>query len=770
MNYLENLDWNGIVEQLSEAATSERVRVQLRKTGPLLNKQEITLRFSQTEEMLQILHTGVRPSMESLDFYSPWSERLKRSATLNLLELKDVRKFCAEALALKNSLENYKSKWILSLSEVFPDTEPPLSTLDHLMTAEGEIRSDASETLSRLLRDKNELEKQIRTQLDRLVKSHSMENVLQDRYVTNREGRWVLPVKSGMQHQLGGIIHDVSQTKQTVFMEPQEVVQQNNSLRQINSSIEEEIQRLLIQTSRYLQSQLTNFQTAFTLMEDCDARLSQAHLALKTQAHPCEISDAELELIGVRHPLLVIQKGLEKIVPNDLHLSNDKKTMILSGPNAGGKTVLLKSIGLACHMARCGLLVSCEPNSRIPLFESVISIIGDAQRVESDLSTFAGHLKLLSQADQAAGPRTLLLIDEICGATDPEEGSALACAFVEAYATKGAFSLITSHLAPLKKNWNERFQLMQASLEFREDQGVPTYRLLTGVIGRSFALRTAKRVGIREDLLERATTFLSPERKELEIQMDELENYKQSLLKAQEDLEIQKKSVEDQKAKYFKLIDQFRAERDLWLKKSLQKSEQRVEDYFQSLKEERKNKSPIEVKMELPEIVRGTRTQKIESAEEFAQKFPPGSKIFIPSLNQEGIIQGTPNSKGQLPILAQSMRLFLPWEQLMPPRSFDNPTQKILRKSGVTTSFSNEEKTLDLRGLRVEEALAKIDRELDAAMMSKQGRLQIIHGHGTDSLKKSIRASLSRSPYVRTWKAGDDLTGGDGVTWVELDI
>ncbi len=392
-----------------------------------------------------------------------------------------MRSFCLEALALREALTPVENEWARRISTSLMNAEEPLSAIDQILTPGGEIRSDASETLFRLYREKEKLAREVQTTLDRLVKDHQMENVLQDKYVTTRDGRWVLPVRSGMQHHLPGVIHGSSQTKQTVFMEPEKVIPTNNRLRQIEVEIEDEIERLLTELSHYLTSQASDIESSRMLMEECDVRFSQAQFSTLVSAHPIEFSTDSVELMEVRHPLL--QLSGKKVISNTVILEGQKGILLLSGPNAGGKTVLLKSIGLAAQMARCGLPICASENSKIPFFQDILIGIGDAQSVDEELSTFAAHLKILGKAASLHGRQNLILIDEICGSTDPEEGSALARSFIETFSNNDVFAVVTSHLGPLKSGWDEQSRVLNGSLEYDSKTGRPTYQFIAGIPG-----------------------------------------------------------------------------------------------------------------------------------------------------------------------------------------------------------------------------------------------------------------------------------------------
>ncbi|MBX3019904.1 MAG: Smr/MutS family protein, partial [Bdellovibrionaceae bacterium] len=636
---------------------------------------------------------------------------------------------------------------------------------------------DASETLYRLTREKENTARQVQTHLDRLVNDHQMQNYLQDKYVTTREGRWVLPVRSGSQHSVKGVIHGSSHTKQTVFMEPEVVIPLNNRLRQVEVEIEDEIERLLEQLSHYLAGQSESFASSKQVLLDADIGLAKAQWSALIRAQSFEFTDDEITLNEVKHPML-IANGKEPVA-NSVRLTPEKSILLLSGPNAGGKTVLLKSIGLAAQMARAGLPIAAGEGSKLPFFDRVHIGIGDAQNVGEELSTFAAHLKILDAATRLQGRRNLILVDEICGSTDPEEGSALARAFIKTFSNNEVFAVVTSHLGPLKSGWDDSDRVLQGSLEYDAKSGRPTYNFIQGIPGDSLAIQTARRVGIPADIVERAVEFLSPTSKARLNAMDEIDRMRGDLHTLQDILKKEQNRAKFEKEKYEKMRAELEKEKENLLAKAVRQAEKKIEDMIAAAKVEqtfKRHSALQEIKRELPEIVKSrpgpgqSATVQVATPEEFGKRYPPGTKVFVPSLNQDGIIQSLPNGKGEILVLSNSIQLRLPWTELRPPQHAVNPTAELVRRSSgqVTVALSDADRTLDLRGMTVEEAISSLEMGLDNAANSQEDRIKVIHGHGTEALKKAVRTYLSRSVYVKKWKAGSPEQGGDGVTWAEL--
>lgn len=788
---LTSLDWSEILRIIQKNATSSASKEKVAQLKPFVSEEVALKSVREIFSAISLIQLGVRPFMESLDYFEVWHSRVRKQAVLKTIELRDVRSFCLETLALSEATSLIDNEWAITVRAGLMNADEPLSAIDQIMTPNGEIRSDASEKLYQLFREKESLSKQVENTLDKLVNAHQMQNLLQDKYVTTREGRWVLPIRSGMQHFTPGVIHGSSQTKQTVFMEPEAIVPLNNRIRQIEVEIDEEIERILTEISEYLHGLKANFASTRELLEKVDICLAKAQWSLKIEAQEFSFCEGFLELNEVRHPLLAFgrsqaaeahgfaAKSIEPVVANSVRLDSKKSILLLSGPNAGGKTILLKSIGIAAQMARCGLPIPAHPSSKLPFFKEIRVGIGDSQSVDENLSTFAAHLKILNSASQLMGPENLILIDEICGSTDPEEGSALARAFIERFANKNTFAVITSHLGPLKTGWKESDQVLNGSMEYDVKTGRPTYQFLQGIAGDSLALQTAKRVGVESTLIERAMNLLSPEMRIRLSGLEELERMRADIQILKEHLKAETQRAQKDREKYEKLVAQFEKEKEEKMAKLLKASEKKIEEKIQLTKAEqtfKRHTALQEIRRELPEIIKSQKgpgtSSGLTSAEDFASRYPPGSKVFVPNLGQDGLVQSLPNSKGEVTILSNSLRLTLNWQDLKPPDKVPNPTAELVRRSShsgrVTVALVDADKTLDFRGKTVEEAISQLEIELDQAAIKKEDRLKIIHGHGTDALKKAVRTYLSRSIYVKKWKAGGPDSGGDGVTWAEI--
>lgn len=771
----QELDWPELLKSLSTHATSQRAKNLCLEIDALASRDLAQTKSENIIYASEVSKDQHLPSLEILDQINISFERLTLKAVLDVKELVILRQFLNASLAIKELLWMTKNSWTNLMATQIADFKSQLSAINHVISLDGEINEDASSLLASLCEEKRRLAREISRTLDQIVARRKMEPLLQDKYVTNREGRMVIPVKSGSQHDVKGLIHDASQTKQTVFMEPEEVVPINNRLREVQIQIQEEIIRILRELSDYLARFKTEFTNADQALLECDFTLACAKFNSRISGSVAHFSkDGKINLIDLRHPLLALQ-GI-KVIPNTVSLNHDRRILLLSGPNAGGKTILLKSIGMACQMARSGLPVAAGDGSTLPFFENLDPIIGDLQSVDQNLSSFSSHISRLTKATKFKGRETLLLIDEICGATDPEEGAALARSFIESFAKNEVYVVVTSHLGPLKENWPKEMPLEHGSLEFDNKTNRPTFQLLLGFPGRSLALSVAARLGVPNEIIERARNFLTPDSRKRTEELEEIESFKAHIIDLKKQIESDRDEAKKQKDQYSELVRKFREQRDRWLEKALQKAEKRIETLIEDARLDRlKNRTLSDIKAELPEIIRakpsGQGLSRPQTIDEFKNQFKPGTPAYSTRLGRQVLVQGAPDGKGQVTVLADSMRVQLPWHTLsnVHAPTDEKPAPTIRRSSAAKATESFEEaRELDLRGKRIDDALPLLEKWLDDSLRAGLDRLKIIHGFGTEQLKKAIRQYLSKSRYVAEWKAGDTNTGGDGITWVTL--
>lgn len=767
----KELDWSDLLLNISQFAQSQIAKDLILNYAPLKNTVAAEQKAEEIIFAEEILNEGAIPNLQCLDSVPSIFERLRIKATLDVKDFMSVRVFLNSATVLKNYFKSKRNSWADMQNSKIGDFKSALYSIDKVISPDGDINEDASSHLKSLFEEKKKLTREVAQLLDRVLSKRQTEVILQDRYVTTREGRLVLPIKSGNQHDIKGLIHDRSFSKQTVFIEPEEAVPVNNRLRDLHLLIQEEIEKILRELSLLLSRQLTALENAFGALLESDQNFSCAKFNKIIKGHAVSFSkNNSMNLKNLRHPLL-LAKGIE-VVPNTVELNLNKRVLLLSGPNAGGKTVLLKSIGLACQMARCGLPVPADPGSQIPFLQNIDAIVGDQQNVNQDLSSFSSHILRLNQTLNLSGMTALVLVDEICGATDPEEGSALARSFIDNYINKNIFAVVTSHLNALKESWPKDSGLIHGSLEFDTKNNRPTYQLLLGISGQSLALNVAKRLGTPDYIIEKAEDFMSPVARDKSKSLKEIDDLRGQIVELKNKTQSDQLEANHLKTQYQELIKKFREQRDRWLTKALEKAEKKIENLIEDARQERlKNKTLQDIKSELPTIIKSTSSiQKAQTIEDFKTVFKSGTTAFCSRLGRQVIIQSEPNQQGQVYVLADSMRVLVPWHTLSS-QSEEKILHPTVRRSGASQSKnfnSDSAPELDLRGCRIDEALDVITKWLDDKIQEGHDRVKIIHGFGTEQLKKSVRQYLSKSHYVSKWEPGTAETGGDGITWVSF--
>ncbi len=824
----KEIDWKELLKQLAQNSQSERARELLRSISAL-GSVALANQGAQNVIMAQaVLTESALPSFLNLDSLPRLFEHLRIKSVLGIKDLMIIRNFLISSGQLKNILGTVKNPWSILFGAKISDFKIPLTMLNKAISPDGDINEDATPTLASLFEEKKKLTRDVAHVLDLVISRRKMENLLQDRYVTTREGRLVLPIKSGSQHDVKGLIHDRSFTKQTVFMEPEEALPINNRLRDLQLFIAEEIEKILRELSHSLARQIVSLENAESSMLECDITFAKAKMNTLLRGSAAKLTevnatDASSENSSLRvilkeakNPLLVLQ-GLD-VVPNTIELESKKRLLLLSGPNAGGKTVLLKTLGLCAQMARCGLPIPALAGSVLPFFKTIDAVVGDLQSVEENLSSFSSHMKRLNETLDYKGEQTLVLVDEICGATDPEEGSALARSFINHYLEMNIFAVITSHLSPLKENWPKDSGLLHGSLEFDVKNNRPTYQLVLGIPGQSLALSVARRLGVPPEILRKAEEYLTPLSKQRAINLQESEDLRSQIIELKQAAQRDRDEAQNLKTQYAELVRKFREQRDRWLEKAIQKAEKKIENLIEDARQNRlKNKTIQDIRSELPTIIKAQpAAHRAQTVEEFRLLFKPGTPAFCSRLNRQILIQSEADDRGQVFVLADSMRVQVPWHSISAlSASADKESKSSVSKDSYTANyiankassrnaqsfspkgFSESSATngsyasgssdigsanggttssvlgdnfpeLDLRGKRSDEAIDLLEKWLDDCTGDGQEKLKIIHGFGTEQLKKSVRQYLSKSRYVAKWSAGGSGTGGDGITWVIL--
>jgi DNA mismatch repair protein MutS2 len=664
------------------------------------------------------------------------------------------------------------------------------TALDAAIHSDGSIQESATPELRRLTHQAHGLKQQMRDQVSQMLHSRRFEEILQEQYFAQREGRYVIPVKADMRGRVPGIVHDVSASGATVFIEPRELVELNNSIKVADLGIEREVRRILRELSALIAEQSEVVLAGLEVLAVLDGISARASFGRQLKAHPVDLNaDGCVRLLQARHPLLVLSKG--EVVANDILLDESIHVLVISGPNTGGKTVTLKIVGLFALMVRAGLHLPCDAGSEMAFFSDVYADIGDAQDLARDLSSFSAHMTQMiqlldetdrqSRGDEQPKPRQwLVLLDEPVTSTDPTEGAALAEALLCRLATLGMKVVATTHYGSLKALAHTMPGFANASVEFDVATLSPTYRLFMGVPGGSSALEIAGRLGMDQALLDEARQKLHKDERVMETMLHDLQltqrQLADDLAQAVEARREAEQAEQRAKAQLANLEETEReAQKGLKRKLSEQFSRARaeVQATVDTVKGEQKLIKAKAAKQRLFELEAQTRAELAPTDTTIPlEQLGVGDQVEISGLGMMGILLEPPQGKkrvrvkvGEGEVLATVANLAgLARGPAAPP-----PVSPSLRRVSSGGGLGLDEQTVvDVRGKAADEALDDVVAALDRATLAGAPFVRIIHGHGTGKLKASLRAYLKDSPYVAEFRTGDRAEGGDGVTIVKL--
>ncbi len=714
--------------------------------------------------------------------------RAAKGASLDTLELRDhallfalweevvryLRRHAAEAPAVAALGERLQA--IGALRSI-------IRALDEAIHPDGSIKESATPELRRLTHQAQDLKQRMRGQLDHLLQSRRYAELLQEQYFVQREGRYVVPIKAEMQGRVPGIVHDVSSSGATVFVEPRELVELNNAIKVADLEVDREVRRILRELSQLIAARSDTIAAGLEALTELDAVAARAAFGRLLEAHPVPLNDVgSVQLRRARHPLLILAKP--DVVANDILLDETVRVLIISGPNTGGKTVTLKIIGLFALMVRAGLLLPCEPDSEMGVFSEVYADIGDAQDLSRDLSSFSAHMtqmiQLLHETKKAT--QALVLLDEPVTSTDPTEGAALAEALLCRLAALGLKVVATTHYRPLKALAQTTPGFRNASVEFDVATLAPTYRLFMGVPGGSSALEIAGRLGMDQAVLDDARTKMEQDDRVLERMLDDLHAKQRQLtadLAQAETARIEAEEAAKQAKEQLARIEATEREERKGIKKKLQEQFSRARAEVQAtvdqVKREQKLIKAQEAKQRLRELETQARAELVPGGQPVPiGQLTVGDRVEIGGLGMTGTLLESPQGKkrvrvkvGEGEVLATTANLIgLAREVSEEPSAAVSPPSRPL---GATRSYYAEEQTVvDVRGKAADDALDEVIAALDRAAMSGAPFLRVIHGHGTGKLKVNLREYFSASAYVLDFRPGDRSEGGDGVTVVTL--
>ncbi len=785
-----------ILQQLAAYAHSAPGAERLLQLSPLPTLAEAQTRLDEITEMRGLLDAGENLPISSFpDLRSALEQLQLEGRALEPRELIDLAIFLASARRVRGFLMAHRER--VPLLQAIAQGILNLPAEEHAVEAalsftEGSVKDSASPALQRLRKEITRATAAARETLQRIAKNLAEREMLQEHMITLREGRLVLMLKDEFRSRVSGLIHDESASGKTVFIEPMESVAANNRIRQLYSAEREEIERILLELSNRFRRVLPALQGNHERMIQIDMIHAKTVASQRWGAHAPALQTApQLRLIGARHPLLLLRvespRERPTVVPLDLELGVPAaqqnltfNTLIISGPNAGGKTVALKTAGLLALMVRCGLHIPAEPDSEMPLFKNIFVDIGDRQSIEDDLSTFTSHMSRLVEILRGAQPGDLVLLDEIGVGTDPEAGAALSMAILRELHHRHCLTMATTHHGALKHFAQTEPGMRNGSMDFDQASLTPTYKFRAGLPGASYAFEIAARMGLEDRLIETARDFTGSEKSSVEALLAELQaqlsHQKQLTANLQEEesqLREKREHYEDRYARFKAQEQKLKQDAVAAAEALLHNANATIENAIRTLREQNASREAIR---EVKENVQALREQVATEKENLLAAPPaasgtsldlqPGAQVLWSTQNSVVTVLEPPDATNKVLIGAGILRARVPKEELRGTAAPVHKPASSLPK--ISHAAANTQPEIDLRGMRYDEAVAAVDKFLDEALLAGWQQVRLIHGKGTGALRKGITDYLKTYPGVSRFGDAPLGEGDYGVTVVEL--
>ncbi len=790
--HLVALEFDKILDRLAEYTCCEDSREAALKLRPKNRLDEAQALMNQTRDAHMLLARFGGPSFGGMKNVNNALHRADAGSTLSMHELLEI----AETLRVIRSLTQWRSTnvGVESCLDVFFGALTPNKYLEDAITSailsDDEMADSASPTLADIRRKIRVQESKVREQLDKMTRSSKYREILQESIVTMRNGRYVLPVKNEHRSAVPGLVHDTSASGATVFIEPMAVVEANNEIKVLLSKERDEMERILFALSVEAGSFAQTIKSSFECAVELNVIFAKAQLAYSMNAAaPTLNNEGIIELRNARHPLI----SKDKVVPVNIRLGRDFDTLVITGPNTGGKTVSIKTVGLLTVMASCGLMIPVSDMSEISVFERILADIGDEQSIEQSLSTFSAHMTNIIDILKATNDRSLVLIDELGAGTDPIEGAALAMAILESLNLKGAKIAATTHYAELKAYALQTERVENGCCEFDVATLRPTYRLLIGMPGRSNAFAISERLGMDKEIVERAAELVSAENTQFEDVIESLEKSRKALenekqqafeqtqqaerirREAEEKKEkieqLRQKEIDDAKSQAARIVDQARREAYSLLNEleKLKKEKDKTNDLAELARRARAAvKKGVAAMDEAADPVDG------EDDEDYVLPRPlqVGDAVLIKGINKQATVLSVEKGDtvqvmagtAKMRVKAENLRLLSDKQKQQSVPSGPRKKGDSLEGRGTLAA----ETRLDLRGMMVDDALIEIDRFIDTGLRTGLSEFTIIHGKGTGALRAATHNYLRKSKFVKSFRLGIYGEGENGVTIVIL--
>lgn len=787
---LFKLEYDKIIALLEKEATSFRGGQLCRRLKPMTDLHKINAYQEQTAAAYTRI---VQKGRISFGDAAPVEESMKRleiGGSLSSTELLRISRLLVNAARVKAyGRHDTQEDACDCLDEYFNLLEPltPLSNeIDRCIIGEDEYSDDASSTLKQIRRSINNINDKVHATLTTLVNG-SLRTYLQDAIITMRGDRYCVPVKAEYRGQVQGLIHDQSSTGSTLFIEPMAIVKLNNDLKELYAKEQEEIQVILANLSEEAAQYIEEIRVDYRSLTDLDFIFARGALAMSMRAsRPLLNEEGRIRIREGRHPLL----DPKKVVPITVTLGEDFTLLIITGPNTGGKTVSLKTVGLFCLMGQSGLHIPAGDRSELAVFHQIYADIGDEQSIEQSLSTFSSHMTNIVRILQKADDQSLCLFDELCAGTDPTEGAALAISILNKLHQYGAVTMATTHYSELKVYALSTEGVENACCEFDVDTLSPTYRLLIGIPGKSNAFAISSKLGLAENIIEDAKGRLSERDVNFEDMLANLEQSRITIEKEQLEIQKYKAEIEDLKKKLTAKNEHLDNSRDEILRKANEEAVQILKEakdladetirnfnkYGQGqapMSKMEKERSRVRDKMSASEKALSMKKKETVN-HKVPKKLRIGDSVRVLSMNLKGTVHTLPNAKGDLYVQMGILRSLVNIKDLV---LIDEDASPAAKKYGGTSSgkikmskAASVSTEINLIGMTVDEAIAHLDKYLDDAYVAHLPSVRIVHGKGTGALRNAVQAHLKNQRYVKSYRMGEPSEGGAGVTIAAFDV
>lgn len=780
---LRVLEFDKIKQKVKKYAITQGGKELVSKLEPYGSAYEVRNALEETKEAYELLTTKGNPPFEGLHDVRDGLERAKKGGALTLAQLLYV----GNMLRCTENIKNYLSKKdeetsypkLEDLAYILTPIKNLQNDIEKAIVSEEEVSDKASGTLYSIRKSIKDKNASLREKINSLVRSNA--KYLQDAIYTMRGDRYVLPVKSEYKGAVPGIVHDQSSTGATLFIEPMSLVNLNNEIKELKLKENAEIEKIIWALSLKVKDNFDSCESNMKILLKLDFIFAKGKYGSKINGIMPEVKeDGSFDLVSARHPLI----DESKVVSSDVYLGKNFTALMITGPNTGGKTVTLKTVGLIHLMAMSGLLISASDGSSVSFYNEVFADIGDEQSIEQSLSTFSSHMTNIVNIMNTADKDSLVLFDELGAGTDPTEGAALAISVIETLKQRGSKIIATTHYSELKGYALKTPGVENASVEFDVETLRPTYRLLIGVPGKSNAFEISRRLGLDDYIIEKAKKHLSEENLQFEDLIRDLQEKSiianRDARKAESiklEAEKLKRGYEEKLAKLEKVRDKAYNDAREEAKRIVSNAKDEADEILKAMRELEKlgiegggRKRLEEERKKLKDSLEEKEKALIKERENSGkaiEKVKLGMEAFLPSLNQRVIITSMPDNKGEVQVEAGIMKISVKLKDLrMAEEQTSNKKQR--KKKEVNLRLKTVDSRLDLRGLDAEEACYRTDKYLDEAYMCKLGEVTIVHGKGTGVLRKAISDMLKRNPHVKSYRLGMYGEGGDGVTIVEL--